>query len=34
VWVIRRRRGGSAIEPARVRVRQKSQRRPREGGDP
>jgi membrane-associated protein len=33
-WLIRRRRGGNAIEPARVRVRQKSQRRPREGGDP
>ena len=33
-WVIRRTRGGNAIEPARARVRQKSQRRPHEGGDP
>ena len=32
VWTIRRRRGGNAIEP--VKVRLQSQRRPREGGDP
>ncbi|WP_375413278.1 DedA family protein [uncultured Bradyrhizobium sp.] len=32
VWIIRRRRGGGAVEPAPV--RQKSQRLPRAGGDP
>jgi membrane protein DedA with SNARE-associated domain len=34
VWIIRRQRGGNAIEPVRAKVRQQSQRRPREVGDP
>jgi membrane-associated protein len=38
IWVIRRRHGGTAIEPVRAKVRKdaqlQAQRRPREGGDP